>query len=105
MAKLAGPSSRLIDLGANIGLYSVTAAFAGSKLLAFEPVPRTAKELGANLDQFSGAVIRTVAVSGVSGKVTLSGDNVGARIVDWVSGEAPLVRLDGETEPTAQSPR
>jgi FkbM family methyltransferase len=52
IAGLATPGSTTIDVGANIGMYAVTLAMAiggEGRVLAFEPVPRTAEKLRSNL--------------------------------------------------------
>ena len=78
-----------LDIGANIGLYSVRVGRAGlaQRLVAFEPDPRNVHQLGANLriNGLTGRVeVVAKAVSNRSGTVPFqcSADGGGSRIVD-----------------------
>lgn len=46
-----GPGRVLFDVGANVGLYSLTAAAKGARVYAFEPNPRTRAKLDKNVRQ------------------------------------------------------
>jgi FkbM family methyltransferase len=72
---LVRPDDVVIDIGANVGLYSLAAAAKGAQVHAFEPVPATAARLEASLalnPEFSDRV--TVHAEGLSdepGSLTL----------------------------------
>lgn len=100
-ASLAGPDCLLIDVGANIGVYSVAAAARGSRVVAYEPAPSTAATLAANLATWPGTLVRVVAVGDGPGRARLLGDGVGARIDDRGDHEVEVVSLDDESLPDA----
>lgn len=60
----------VIDVGANVGQFSVAAAniFKNSKVYAFEPNPECKKELGANASKYNDIDIRYTAVGNFNGK-------------------------------------
>lgn len=101
-----------LDVGANVGFYSVPLALAGARVLAFEPVPQNVSRLRENvaLNALEGAVtIYAVALSSEAGtaEITLREDfarggevgNAAIPIADGRDGafttvSVPLVRLD-----------
>ena len=46
---LAHKHGSVLDIGANVGIYSLLAAYAGLTVLAFEPMPRNRALLAATL--------------------------------------------------------
>lgn len=96
-----------LDIGSNFGLYAVTAAVRGvsRKILAFEPDPRNAAQLAANLylNLLTSAVsVRQAAVSDRSGTVHLAlhhDRSTGKSRVaqaDRAAIEVPCIALDSE---------
>ena len=70
---LIGPGSVVLDIGANIGWYSVISAKLGASVYAFEPIPRTFHSLEKNVAlNYLDHMIRTfnVGCSDRIGKVT-----------------------------------
>ena len=75
LAHLIRPGEGVIDVGANIGSFTILAAARGANVLAFEPVHRLAKRLEANvaLNGFQHLVrVRQVAVGASPGVVRIS---------------------------------
>jgi len=97
VARLVGPASVLVDVGANIGLYSVAAATAGATVTAFEPVPSTNIQLAKNLATFPAATVRPVAVGERAGRARMDGTGVGATLNDERGVDVDVVRLDDES--------
>jgi len=96
VARLVRPSSVVVDVGANIGLYSVAAAAAGATVIAFEPVPSTNAQLTKNLANYPAAKVRPVAVGEFSGRARMDGTGVGATLNDERGVDVDVVRLDDE---------
>jgi len=70
--RLLAPGQIVIDVGANVGYYALTAALgvgSAGRVVAFEPGPATAKRLRENaaLNGFSNLAVVQAAVSDVSG--------------------------------------
>ena len=70
--KLLAPGQIVIDVGANVGYYALTAAMgvgSAGRVVAFEPAPATAERLRENaaLNDFSNLTVVQAAVSDVSG--------------------------------------
>lgn len=71
------PDSVFLDVGANVGLYSLVAAARGATVVAFEPNPRTRARLEANirLNHFERRItVRPEALSDAIGTATLFDD-------------------------------
>jgi len=70
--KLLAPGQVVVDVGANVGYYALTAAVgvgSAGRVVAFEPGPATAERLRENaaLNNFSNLTVVQAAVSDVSG--------------------------------------
>ncbi len=74
IADLASKPGQVIDVGANVGLYSVIAGVCSTDpVRAYEPVPRTFAELEANLERnrlTERVALRRAAVGATSGRVS-----------------------------------
>jgi FkbM family methyltransferase len=98
---LLGPGDVFVDCGANIGLWSLTAAplvAPGGAVIAFEANPSTTERLKVNAAQSAVIDVRNVAVADRAGPVGLApGDhhNV-ARVVEGGAITVQAVRLDDE---------
>jgi FkbM family methyltransferase len=69
------PDELFVDVGANIGCYSILAAAAGARVIAFEPAPPAFAQISLNvrLNDLGGRVeIRREAVGRAPGVVTLT---------------------------------
>jgi FkbM family methyltransferase len=90
---LISPGDVVVDVGANIGLYSLAAAARGASVHAFEPVPSTADRFERNLELNPGfdVTLRRCAVSGVSGSLALFSESF-----DRYSGHASAHAPDAE---------
>lgn len=94
------PADVFLDVGANFGLYSVLAAIKGAakRIIAFEPDPRNAAQLHANLylNGLAGRVeVRAEAVSDKDGPIGLLLDR---------GGSTGQTRVVGEEQATATVP-
>jgi len=69
------PGDLFLDVGANIGVYSVYAAECGAEVIAVEPVPHNAKRVRENLDLngYAGEVVQN-ALSDHPGRVRITAD-------------------------------
>lgn len=69
------PGDLFLDVGANIGVYSVYAAECGAEVIAVEPVPHNAKRVRENLDLngYAGEVVQQ-ALSDRPGSVRITAD-------------------------------
>jgi FkbM family methyltransferase len=63
LERLVEPGGTFYDVGAHIGYYSVRLAHHFSRIVAFEPDPRSLPVLRENLDAVPGAEVRPEAVS------------------------------------------
>jgi FkbM family methyltransferase len=100
------PSDLFVDVGANVGTYTVIGAGAcKTRVVAFEPVPATATHLGMNVrlnDLVSRVEIRQQAAGARSGTVLVSIDrDTTNRVIepahavsDSTGAEVSVVRLD-----------
>ncbi len=70
LEKLVGSKQRVIDIGANYGLYSYYLAKKGKFVEAFEPLPECARSIAAY--QSSRIRLHNVALSSTSGKCNCS---------------------------------
>ncbi len=71
------PRDLFVDVGANIGAYSILAVAAGATVIAFEPVAQTATlcERNIRLNDFtSRVVLHRTAIGAASGAVTMTND-------------------------------
>lgn len=69
-----------VDVGANVGTFSVFAGLRGAKVVAFEPHPRTVRKLRFNLDANGVDAVVEEAACGPEARMTLwsdGGGNVG----------------------------
>ncbi|MGK7945457.1 MAG: FkbM family methyltransferase, partial [Microcystaceae cyanobacterium] len=76
LLKFLDKTKSFIDVGANIGYYSLLAS-SSSQVLAFEPDPKFAQVLEENLAQFSNAQVIQEALFSEPGVMRLSLHNVG----------------------------
>lgn len=58
----------ILDLGANIGMFSCVAASKGKKVFAFEPTPQTVSDLKKNANLYDNFYIEEYAVSDTNGE-------------------------------------
>jgi len=111
------PGDTFVDVGANIGYYSVLAgSLVGSsgRVLAFEPSPHIRSRLQRNvaLNRLAQVEVRAEAVTRETGFVRLiepqGGNNDGLAYVDQSGGErgvrVPAIRLDDEPELAGRPP-
>lgn len=72
---VVGPGDTVVDIGANIGLYSMAAAARGASVHAFEPVPATVarlrRSLSLNPDLTSRVTVHAEGLSSDPGTLTL----------------------------------
>ncbi len=88
-----------LDVGANIGFYSVPLAIAGARVLAFEPVPQNVSRLRENvaLNGLESTIsVHAIALSSEGGtaEITLREDFAGGGEV----GNAAIVIADGQDQ-------
>ncbi len=100
LSSLLHPGDTFVDCGANIGLWSLTAApIVGPEghVVAFEPNPRTATRLTAHAARSPVIEVQAAAVSDVPGSVTLDpGEHHNTSHVSATGTiSAPAVTLDG----------
>ena len=94
-----GNTSRLVDIGANIGVYTLAAAAAGFQVDTFEPLPRHGAMLTASLER-----------NALGGRVRLHTIGVGSRtqLAGVTTGQAHnqgSVTLTGAAAPGASPPQ
>ena len=114
-AELASGPGAIVDVGANVGLYTVIAAASSADpVWAFEPVPRTFRILDENLARngFGGAVRVAQRAVGRESAVTsfhvpwgdcpssASLDETGYRVLEGELIEVEVVRLDDVVDET-----
>lgn len=88
-SRLLGPGSIFVDVGANVGIYSILAAEKGSRVIAFEPDPQNLVALRSNLklNHYSHLVdVRPIALGPTAGFIAI---NSGLGPLSHVS-EAPF---------------
>lgn len=56
---LLGEKGTFIDIGANVGWYSILAAYSGAEVYSFEPIPRTYQRLCSNVKLNALSTIKT----------------------------------------------
>lgn len=98
------PSARVLDLGANVGWYSVLAVLAGCEVHAFEPVPEIAAVCRRNLDRAMSvgpgrAVLHESAAGAAPGRarIALGLENFGDNRVLDAGAPRPADMGDGRT--------
>lgn len=99
------PGSRVVDLGANVGWFSVAAVLAGAEVHAFEPVPAIAAVARRNLKRAMSApgagraVLHEVAAGAAAGtaQIVLGGTNHGDNRVLDDAGDAPSDMSGGQS--------
>lgn len=103
--KYLRPGDAFIDVGANIGYYSLLASSAneGAAVLAYEPHPTGSRRLreNAQLNRFENIVVRAVALGGTDGVAQLTTalfdeNRIQVPGHDADSVEVPMVTLDGD---------
>ena len=82
LAGFVGEGSTFVDVGANVGLYSVPMASLGQvlgcKVVAVEPNPETAKRLKKNLAGYPCAIVIEAAASNIEGWTDMVGTSSSA---------------------------
>lgn len=106
VAARAAEFENFVDIGANIGLYSLIAAQAmpeGRRIIAFEPAPDTLARLNANLtfNNVSRVEVVQAALSEEPGEMelfrppnNLGGTSATKRFDHWAPIKVPTLRLD-----------
>jgi FkbM family methyltransferase len=100
VSRLIRPGDACVDVGANVGVYSVldAARSRGGRVVAFEPSP-TFQRLSENLRRYPSATALNLGLSDRPGRLPLSRagtDDIGASFRDGTSRdpEVPVARLD-----------
>jgi FkbM family methyltransferase len=91
LAELFGRAEVFIDVGANVGLYTLLAARRGLEVVAVEPLPENLAYLTRNLalNGFEGVEIFPVAVADKASVLPLYGGDTGASLVSgWAGASA-----------------
>jgi hypothetical protein len=90
------PSARVLDLGANVGWYSVLAVLAGCEVHAFEPVPEIAAVYRRNLERAMSVGLGRAVLTRVRGgrragraRIALGRENFGDNRVLDAGGPRP----------------
>ena len=84
----------VVDVGANIGLFSLEAARRGARVHAFEPMPATFAALDANAREFGDGKIRAhnLALGAVAGVATFAYfrwmSSLSTRFPEWIQNNA-----------------
>jgi FkbM family methyltransferase len=88
VSSLLGQADVFVDVGANIGLYTILAATRGVWTLAVEPLPENLSYLTANvlLNRLQNVEVFPVAVSDRPGVLPLFGGDTGASLVEGWAG-------------------
>ena len=87
-----------VDVGANVGAYSVRAAAAGMRVHSFEPNPENARILRRNAAINGLAIeVNECALGSSNGKVNMMVNGAISRIVDGEGIEVPVRTLDSFT--------
>jgi FkbM family methyltransferase len=95
VSALTRPGDLMIDVGSNIGMYSVTAGVRGASVVAVEPMPRAAEATRRNLALNSiEGIVHEVAASDHDGASHFEPGDLNARLDDSGSMNVPVVRLD-----------
>lgn len=84
----------VVDVGANIGTFSVFAALHGAhRVIAVEPEPDNAVVLGANIANYPHVQHRSVAIWGEAGQVTMTPNQGGTRVDEEGALTVPAITL------------
>jgi len=59
----------IVDIGANVGEFSIAVAPYAKQVIAFEPDPLVQEALNANLTRFENVIVEPIALSNMSGSV------------------------------------
>jgi FkbM family methyltransferase len=99
MRRLLKPGELFVDVGANVGYFSLLAARLGGRVIAFEPNPDCRAELAHNiaLNGFGDIDVRATGIADRRGQDVLyveSEENLGAGSLKSVSGHPIAVELD-----------
>lgn len=104
VAGFLAPGGDFVDVGANVGLYTVAAALAGSgRVLAFEPNPAARERLARNLalNGCTNAIVSPHAVAGAPGRAALhvpsSPDTAWSSLVPGLFSEGPPIDVETTT--------
>jgi FkbM family methyltransferase len=98
-----GPAGAFVDVGANIGYFTLMAASLGRNVTAFEPMDRNVAKILASVERNRGmrAWVRLFhnavgqdACGGVTLEHTHATNQGNGKILDGATGPAPVVRLD-----------
>jgi FkbM family methyltransferase len=95
LQKLLGSADALIDVGANVGYFTLIARQMGKKAIAIEPLPANLRHLFANLrlNHWSDTEVFPMAASDQPGQLTLHGaSSTGASLIDNWAGAPSLFR-------------
>ncbi len=92
------PGALFVDIGANVGLYTLLAAECGSEVIAVEPVNATAAALRRNLELNGiahGVHVEEVALLNRNGTAMLEGEDSNRQSARWSdNGEVRATTLD-----------
>jgi FkbM family methyltransferase len=100
LRQLVRPGSRVLDLGAHIGTFTLAAAALGCEVVAIEPAPRNAELLRASIAENGFHRVRVIeaAVSDRAGMVSFCPygpfGHVFTPVTSFPSIEVPAVRVD-----------
>jgi FkbM family methyltransferase len=97
--RLLKPGELFVDIGANVGYFSLLAAKLGGRVIAFEPNPECQAEMAHNiaLNGFRNIDVRATGIADRRGQDVLyveSKENLGAGSLKSVSGNPIAVEID-----------
>lgn len=94
LRELLEGADTLVDVGANIGLYTCLARALGKHAIAVEPLPDNLQYLFANLEAngWNDVEVWPLALAERPGTAVLSGASTGASLVAGWAGASPLLR-------------
>lgn len=87
-------ASVLVDVGANVGFYTLLARSLGKRVIAIEPLPQNVDYLCANLlaNNWADVEVLPVGLSAKPGVAVLHGGSTGASLVAGWANASPLLR-------------
>ncbi len=99
MRRILKPGNLFVDVGANVGYFSLLAARLGAKVIAFEPNPDCLTAFSHNiaLNNFAGVDLRPIGIADRRRRDVLyveSEENLGAGTLKTVSGQPVVIDLD-----------